>query len=131
MRVVVLVTVLLASSSLCPSFAQEAAKPPIVAPQTVPAQPDQRAERDRPRDDDREVGRDWRMRRGDSDRMSLTTMKWVRTGECTASATIIAEATRIADDTPTATIETIEDRTERAEARVTGRPMMKIDPAVG
>ena len=70
MRVVVLVTVLLASSSLCPSFAQEAAKPPIVAPQTVPAQPDQRAERDRPRDDDREVGRDWRMRRGDSDRMS-------------------------------------------------------------
>ena len=78
MRVVVLVTVLLASSSLCPSFAQEAAKPPIVVPQTVPTQPDQnspqqrdqRAERDRPRDDDREIGRDARMRRGDSDRMS-------------------------------------------------------------
>jgi hypothetical protein len=77
MRVVVLATVLLASSSLYPSLAQEAAKPPIVAPQTLPTQPDQnspqqrdqRAEWDRPRDDDREVGRDSRMHRGDSDHM--------------------------------------------------------------
>jgi hypothetical protein len=76
MRVVVLATVLLASSSLCPSLGQEAAKPPIAAPPTVPSQSDQnsepqreRAERGRPRDDDREIGRDWRMRRGDSERM--------------------------------------------------------------
>ena len=73
--VVVLVTILLATSSLCTALAQEAAKPSIVPPQAAPTQPDQppqrdqRAERDRPRDDDREIGRDGRMRRGDSDRM--------------------------------------------------------------
>ena len=78
MRVVVLATILLASSSLCPSLAEEPEKSTIVAPQTVPPQldqnlpreRDQRAERDRPRDDDREIGRDWRMHRGDNDRMS-------------------------------------------------------------
>jgi hypothetical protein len=77
MRVVVLATVLFVSSSICTSLAQEAAKPPIVAPQTVPDRPDgnspqqrdQRVERDRPRDEEHETGRDWRMRRGDSDRM--------------------------------------------------------------
>jgi hypothetical protein len=35
MRVVILATVLLATSSLCPSLAQEAAKPTLVAPQTA------------------------------------------------------------------------------------------------
>jgi hypothetical protein len=77
MRVFVLVTVLLASSSLCPSFAQEQGKDPVAAPQTVPAksdqksqqQQDQRTGRDQSRADDREVGRDRMMRRGDSDRM--------------------------------------------------------------
>ena len=76
MRVFVLATVLLASSSLCPSFAQEQGKDPVAAPQTVPAQSDQNSQqqdqrtgRDRPRADDREVGRDRMMRRGDSDRM--------------------------------------------------------------
>jgi hypothetical protein len=76
MRVVVIATILLASSSLCPSLAQEQGKPPVTAPQTVPAQPDQnsqqqrdqRTDRDQPRGDDREMGRDWRMRRGDDDR---------------------------------------------------------------
>ena len=77
MRVVILATVLFVSSSLCPSLAQEAAKPTITAPQTAPSQPDQnsqqqreqRTERGRPKDDDREMGRDWRMRRGDGERM--------------------------------------------------------------
>ncbi len=77
MRVIILAMALLASSSLSPSFAQETGAPPMAAPQTVPMQPDQdsrqqrgqRAERDRSRDDDREMDGDWRMRRGDSDRM--------------------------------------------------------------
>ena len=76
MRVVVIAALLLASSSLCPSLAQEQGKPPVTAPQIVPAQPDQnsqqprdqRSDRDQPRADDRELGRDWRMRRGDDDR---------------------------------------------------------------
>ena len=76
MRIVVFATVLLASSSLCPSFAQEQGKaPPVAQPQTVPAQPDQnsqqqrdqRTDRDQPRADDREMGRDWRMRRDRDD----------------------------------------------------------------
>ena len=73
---VVLAAILLASSSLCPSLAQEQGKPPVTAPQTVPQpdqnsqqQRDQRTDRDQPRADDREMGRDWRMRRGDGDRM--------------------------------------------------------------
>ena len=41
MRIVVLATVLLASSGLCPSFAQEQGKAPPAQPQTVPAQPDE------------------------------------------------------------------------------------------
>ena len=76
MRIVVFATVLLASSSLCPSFAQEQGKvPPVAQPQTVPAQPDQssqqlrdqRTDRDQSRADDREVGPDWRMRRDRDD----------------------------------------------------------------
>jgi hypothetical protein len=78
MRVFVLATVLLASSSLYPSFAQEEGKAPVAAPQTgVPTQTDQKSQqqqdqrtgRDQPRADDREVGRDWMMHRGDGDRM--------------------------------------------------------------
>jgi hypothetical protein len=73
MRVFVLATVLLLSSSLCPSRAQEAGKTLPATPQTVPApsdrnpaQPrDQHAERDRPGGDDREINRDGRMHRGD------------------------------------------------------------------
>jgi hypothetical protein len=76
MRVFVLVTILLASSSLSPSFAQQEGKAPVAVPQAgAPAQPDQnsqqrdqRTDRDQPKADDREMGRDW-MRRGDSDRM--------------------------------------------------------------
>jgi hypothetical protein len=76
MRVVVIAALLLVSSSLCPSLAQEQGKPPVTAPQIVPAQPDQnsqqprdqRSDRDQPRADDRESGRDWRMRRGDDNR---------------------------------------------------------------
>jgi hypothetical protein len=78
MRVLILAALLLGSSSLCPSFAQEQGKPAVAAPQTtVPGrteqnadQPrDQRAGRDPSRADDREMGPDWRMRRGDGDRM--------------------------------------------------------------
>jgi hypothetical protein len=84
MRVFVLAAMLLASSSLYPSFAQEEGKAPVEAPQTgVPAptdqksqqQQDQRTGRDQTRGDDREMGRDCMigregmMRRGDGDRM--------------------------------------------------------------
>jgi hypothetical protein len=77
MRVLILAALLLGSSSLCPSFAQEQAKPAIEAPQTtVPGragqnadQPrDQRSSRDPSRADDRARGQDWRPRRGDDDR---------------------------------------------------------------
>jgi hypothetical protein len=76
MRVFVLATMLLASSSLYPSFAQEEGKAPVAAPQTgVPTQTDQKSQqqqdqrtgRDQPKADDREVGRDVRMHRGDGD----------------------------------------------------------------
>lgn len=81
MRVFVAAAVLLASSSLC-SFAQDQSKAPQ-APQIELAAPggasgpadsksspprDQQAGRD-PRPDDREMGRDWRLRRGDNERM--------------------------------------------------------------
>lgn len=77
MRAAVMATILLASSSLYPAVAQDQGKVPLTVPQTAPVNPDQnaapqidlRAERDRPKDDDREVGRDWRMRRHDGDRM--------------------------------------------------------------
>jgi hypothetical protein len=117
MRIVVFAALLLASSSLCPSFAQEQGKaPPVAQPQTVPAQPDQnsqqqrdqRTDRDQPRADDREMGRDWRMRRDrDDDRI----------------------ATRIADDTESGAIETIEAGAARTEIETTG-VTMKIGPAV-
>lgn len=76
MRVLILAALLLGSSSLCSSFAQEPAKPAVEAPQTtVPGridqnadQPrDQRSGRDPSRADDRAMGPDWRMRRGDDE----------------------------------------------------------------
>ena len=78
MRALVLVTLLLASSSLS-SFAQGEEKAPISPPQTVPTQPapsdqnaqqprDQRTDRGQSKGDEREMGRDWRMRRNDGDR---------------------------------------------------------------
>lgn len=78
MRVLIFAALLLGSSSLSPSFAQESAKPAVEAPQTtVPGrieqnadQPrDQRAGRDQSRAEDRTVGPDWRMRRGDDERL--------------------------------------------------------------
>lgn len=76
MRVLIAAALLLGTSSICPSFAQEPAKPPLEAPQTTPARPDQNAEqprdqragRDPSRTDNREMGPDWRMRRGDGER---------------------------------------------------------------
>ncbi len=79
MRALVLVTLLLASSSLS-SFAQGEGKAPISPPQAVPTQPapsdqngqqprDQRTDRGQSKGDEREMGRDWRMRRNDGDRM--------------------------------------------------------------
>ena len=75
MRHAIIATALLFSSSLYPAIAQEPPKEaPPTAPQTTPVQPDQnspqpqqRSERDRGRDG--EIGRDWRMRRGESDRI--------------------------------------------------------------
>ncbi len=78
MRIFILATVLLTSSSLYPLFAQEEGKAPTGGPQTgapaqtdqkSPQQLDQRIGRDQPRADDREMGHDGRMHRGDSDRM--------------------------------------------------------------
>jgi hypothetical protein len=82
MRVLILAALLLGSSSLCPSFAQEQekppqAKPPVEAPQTGAARTDQNSEqprdqrtgRDQSRADDREMGPDWRMRRDDGGRI--------------------------------------------------------------
>jgi len=78
MRVFVLATILLASSSLSPSFAQQEGKAPVAAPQAgAPAPPDQnsqqprdqRTDRDQPKADDREMDRGGMMRRGDDDRM--------------------------------------------------------------
>lgn len=75
MRVFVLATMLLVSSSLC-SFAQEQGKAPVASPQAgVPAQTDQnspqeqRTGRDQQKTDNREMAPDWKMRRGDGDRM--------------------------------------------------------------
>lgn len=72
MRVFVLATMLLASSSLC-ALAQEPGKAPAAAPQAgTPAQTDrnspakdQKAGRDQQKTDDREMGPDWKMRRSE------------------------------------------------------------------
>lgn len=77
MRVLVLATMLLASSSLC-AFAQEPGKAPAEAPQagtdarTNPDSPpprDQKAGRDQPKAEDREMGPDWKLRRSERDRV--------------------------------------------------------------
>ncbi len=77
MRVFILAAMLLASSSLC-SFAQELGKAPAAAPQAgTPAQTDQNSQpkqdqrtgRDQPKTEDREMGPDSKMPRGDGDRM--------------------------------------------------------------
>ncbi len=83
MRAHVLATLLLALSSTS-TFAQGEGKGEgkvqISPPQSVPAQPapsdqnaqqprDQRPDRGQSRGDEREMGRDWRMRRGDGDRI--------------------------------------------------------------
>ncbi len=69
--------IILLSSSLGPSFAQDQGKAPAPSqPQTVPVQPERspqqsqqsRAE-DRDRSEDRQVGRDWRTRPSDSEDM--------------------------------------------------------------
>jgi hypothetical protein len=65
------------AGSTC-STPQEERKAPVPAPQTVPAQTDQGSQQqqqdqrnsgDQPKADNREVGRDWRMRPGEGDRM--------------------------------------------------------------
>jgi hypothetical protein len=71
-----LATILLLSSSLVPSFAQNEGKPPTPSqPQTVPVQPErtpqqseQSREQDKQRVDDTRLGPDWRVQRG-GDRM--------------------------------------------------------------
>jgi hypothetical protein len=78
MRVFVFAAILLASSILAPSFAQQEGTAPVAVPQTgAPAQTDQnpqqqqdqRTGRDQPRADDRGMGRDFRMHHGGDDRM--------------------------------------------------------------
>ena len=77
MRVFVLATMLLASSSLG-SLAQEQGKAPAATPQVgIPGQTDQNSEpqrdqrtgRDQPKTEEPETGPDSKMRRGDGDRM--------------------------------------------------------------
>ena len=81
MRSLAVATILLLSSSLVPSFAQNQGNPPAPSqttpsqPQTVPVQPErtpqqseQSREQDRQRAEDTRLGRDWRVQR-DGDRM--------------------------------------------------------------
>ena len=78
MRVFILAALLLGSSSLCPLSAQEQGKPQVEVPQIVTpgradlnSEPprDQRTGRDPSRTDEREMGPDWRMRRGVGERV--------------------------------------------------------------
>lgn len=133
MRIIVFAALLLASLSLCPLFALEQGQAPSVAqPQTgqpdqnPQQQRDQRTDHDQPKADDREMGRDWRMRRGDGV-WAAKIAKWVPNGECVATAMMIGIATTIADDTETGEIETIEAGAARTE---TTGATMKIGPAV-
>ena len=76
MRVVAIVTILLATSCLGPSNAQDQAQAPgSTQPQAVPVQPErspsqseQTRENKGDRADDRQVGRDWRVRPDRDDR---------------------------------------------------------------
>jgi uncharacterized protein (DUF2345 family) len=108
MRVVILATVLLASSSLCPSLAQEAAKPTIAAPQTAPSQPDQNSQQQREQRTERSRPREAR----------------VRNGEDTVTVIMIAKGTRIATDTAIGTIE--EGGIARTEVGTTATTMTKF-----
>jgi hypothetical protein len=56
--------------------------------------------------------------------------KWVPTGECIATVMMIGIATKIADDTVTGVIGTIENGTARTESTTTGVTTVKIGPAV-
>jgi hypothetical protein len=72
MRVVAIAAVLLGASGISSSFAQDSQKPTPTAPQTVSpkndqnAQPqnDRKAEQAPPNADNRQVGKDWRIRPG-------------------------------------------------------------------
>jgi hypothetical protein len=136
MRVVILATVLLASSSMCPVLAQEAAKPTIVAPQTAPGQPDQnsqqqreqRTERGRSREDDREMGRDWGCAAPTASVWAGKTVIRVRNGEDTVTVIMTAKATRIAIDTAIGTFE--EAGTAQTEVGTTATTMTKLGLAV-
>jgi hypothetical protein len=120
MRILVLATMLLASSSLYPSFAQDEGKAPVAAPQTVPAQAnqnsppqqDQRTGGDQPRTDNREMGRDWRM----------------HPGECIATVMQAATATRIENDMESVEIEI---GTTLTEIGTTGVTTIKTDRDAG
>ena len=88
MRVFVLATMFLVSSSLC-SFAEEQGKappaaPPAVAPiqtdQNSPPQPDQKTGSDQSKPDDREMGRGGMMRRDDGGRMGRSDREMGRGG---------------------------------------------------
>jgi hypothetical protein len=80
MRVFAVATVLLLSSSLVPSFAQNEGKSPALnQPQTTPVQPeltpqqsDQAKEQNRQRADDTRVNRDWRAQQRDGENMERT-----------------------------------------------------------
>ena len=77
MRVFAVAAMLLLSSSLVPSFAQDEAKAPALSqPQTTPVQPeltpqqsDQAKEQNRQRAEDTRVNRDWRAQQRDGDNM--------------------------------------------------------------
>jgi hypothetical protein len=77
MRVLTIATVLLLSSALIPSFAQEPEKSPApnqaqttpVQPERSPQQSEQSRQQDRKAAEDVQVGRDWRAQQRDGDRM--------------------------------------------------------------
>jgi hypothetical protein len=77
MRIFAVAAVLLLSSNLGPSFAQDQAEPSSpnqpqlvpVQPERTPQQSEQSRERDRERAEDVQLGRDWRAQQRDGDRM--------------------------------------------------------------
>jgi len=80
MRVFAVATILLLSSSLVPSFAQDEGKSPALSqPQITPVQPeltpqqsDQAKEQNRQRADDTRVNRDWRAQQRDGENTGRT-----------------------------------------------------------
>ena len=71
MQIIALATILIISSTLVPSFAEEQSNPPglpqaaPVRPEQSPQQSDQMRQKDRDRAEDVQVGRDWRAQRRD------------------------------------------------------------------